>query len=142
MNVLIVEPGKVPYEADIDSGLKSMQAVVGGLIETFYPSADDPVVIICNEEGKINGMELNRAIYNEDGEMAEIMAGPFFMAGLGEEDFADLPPDMMAKYKEQFKHPEKFVLLAGEILAVKQPIPQQDKDAPDKGQPPKGGPEL
>lgn len=142
MNVLIVEPGKMPYEKDIPSGLASLQAIVGGLIEPYYPFAYDPVAIICNEEGKINGMDLNRAIYNEDGKMVEIMAGPFIMAGIGEQDFTDLPPGMMEKYKEKFKHPEAFRRLAGQIVVIKQPIPQQDKDAAEQGQPPKGGPEL
>lgn len=30
MKVLMVEPGKSPYAAEIESGLKSLQAAVGG----------------------------------------------------------------------------------------------------------------
>ncbi len=76
MKVLMVEPGKTPYEAELDGSLKSMQEAVGGDIEGYYPYAE-PVAIVCNDEGKINGLPLNRAIYNEDGEMIEIMAGTF-----------------------------------------------------------------
>ncbi len=89
MKVLMIEPGKAPYEAELDGSLKSMQEAVGGGIEGYYPYAE-PVAIVCNDEGKINGLPLNRAIYNQDGEMIEIMAGTFFIAGLGEESFADL----------------------------------------------------
>jgi len=89
LKVLMIEPGKAPYEAELDGSLKSMQEAVGGGIEGYYPYAE-PVAIVCNDEGKINGLPLNRAIYNQDGEMIEIMAGTFFIAGLGEESFADL----------------------------------------------------
>lgn len=129
MKVLMVEPGKTPYEAELDGSLKSMQEAVGGDIEGYYPY-EEPVVIVCNDEGKINGLPLNRAIYNKDGEMIEIMAGTFFMAGLGEEDFTDLPDYFIEQYKEQFKYPEKFVRLAGEIIAVKQPLPAEEKVLP------------
>ncbi len=37
MNVLVVEPEKTPYMADIGSDLKSMQDAVGGSIEAIYP---------------------------------------------------------------------------------------------------------
>ena len=129
MKVLMIEPGKTPYEAELDGSLKSMQEAVGGSIEGYYPYAE-PVAIVCNDEGKINGLPLNRAIYNQDGEMIEIMAGTFFIAGLGEESFADLPDHFMEQYKEQFKYPEKFFRLAGEIVAVKQPLPPEEKKQP------------
>ena len=129
MKVLMIEPGKVPYEAELDGSLESMQEAVGGGIEGYYPYAE-PVAIVCNDEGKINGLALNRAIYNEDGEMIEIMAGTFFMAGLGEESFTDLPDYFMEQYKEQFKYPEKFFRLADEIVAVKQPLPPEEKQQP------------
>ncbi|MDU5218680.1 MAG: YodL domain-containing protein [Blautia producta] len=127
--MLMIEPGKAPYEAELDGSLESMQKAVGGGIEGYYPYAE-PVAIVCNDEGKINGLPLNRAIYNEDGEMIEIMAGTFFMAGLGEESFTDLPDYFMDQYKEQFKYPEKFYRLAGEIVAVKQPLPPEEKQQP------------
>jgi len=129
LKVLMIEPGKAPYEAELDGSLKSMQEAVGGGIKGYYPYTE-PVAIVCNDEGKINGLPLNRAIYNEDGEMIEIMAGTFFMAGLGEESFTDLPDYFMEQYKEQFKYPEKFFRLAGEIVAVKQPLPPEEKQQP------------
>ena len=49
MKVLMVEPGKSPYAAEIESGLKSLQAAVGGDIQAVYPY-EDPVALICNAE--------------------------------------------------------------------------------------------
>ena len=68
MTVVLLEPGKMARVATIDSSLEGMQKVVGGLIEPFYPW-EEQVCIICNEEGKINGMPLNRAIYAEPEEI-------------------------------------------------------------------------
>ena len=38
MNVLMVEPGKAPYETQIGDDLQSMQAVVGGYIKPCIPT--------------------------------------------------------------------------------------------------------
>ncbi len=37
MNILIVEHGKQPYAKEISRGLESLQATVGGYIQTIYP---------------------------------------------------------------------------------------------------------
>ena len=66
--VLIVEPGKEPYVKEIDSGLESLQHEVGGYIEAIYPY-EDPIALVCNEEGKLEGLPLNRALRDEDGDI-------------------------------------------------------------------------
>lgn len=107
MKVLMVEPGKSPYAAEIESGLKSLQAAVGGDIQAVYPY-EDPVALICNEEGKLMGLPLNRALFDDDGHIYDIVSGNFLIVGLGEENFTDLSPDLMEKYGEQFKYPENL----------------------------------
>lgn len=129
MKVLMVEPGKSPYETEIEGGLESLQAAVGGDIQATYPF-DDLVGLICNDEGKLLGMPLNRALYDDGGRMYDIVAGNFLIVGLGEEDFIGLSPDLMEKFSEKFKYPEKFFRLAGEIVAVKQPLPPEEKQQP------------
>ena len=89
MNVLVVEPYKEPYEKDIEPGLESLQHEVGGDIECVYPF-DDPVGIICNDEGKLEGLPLNRSLRDEDGEIYDVVAGTFLVVGLGEESFEGL----------------------------------------------------
>ncbi len=78
MKVVYVEPNKVAEIRQIDSGLKAMQKVVGGYIEAIYPFADH-VAIVCNEEGKINGLDLNRRLADDKGDLYEIIAGTFFI---------------------------------------------------------------
>ena len=99
MKVLMVEPGKSPYAAEIESGLKSLQAAVGGDIQAVYPY-EDPVALICNDEGKLLGLPLNRPLW--DG--ADVLAGPGFLAGCDNEgNLTSLPQSTMDFYKEKFR---------------------------------------
>ena len=117
MKVLMVQPGEIPHETDIEPGLEALQAAVDGPIQAVYPY-EDPVALICNEEGKFLGLPLNRALRDDTGEIYDIIAGNFLITGLGEESFSDLPPDLLEKYKEQFLAPESFARIGGKILAV------------------------
>ncbi len=117
LTVLVVEPMKEPYVKEIDPGLHALQAEVGGDIAASYPF-DDPVGLVLNDEGKLIGLDLNRSLRNEHGEIYDIVAGTFLVVGLGPESFASLPPDMIRKYTEQFKRPELFASLGGQIVSV------------------------
>lgn len=64
ISVILVEPGKYPKLIEIEDTLEAMQSLVEGDIEEYMPFEDE-VAIICNEEGKMNGMPLNRAVYSE-----------------------------------------------------------------------------
>lgn len=108
MKVLMVEPHKNAYEADIGNELNAMQKVVGGSIEAAY-FFDDPVALVCNEEGKINGLELNRSVRNEDNEIMDIVAGTFFICGLNKDNFDSLTSEQMEKFKKMFFNPEIFM---------------------------------
>ena len=107
MKVLMVEPGKAAYEAEIGGSLDDMQKIVGGYIEVVYPY-EELVAIVCNEEGKIEGLPLNRALRDENGQIYDIIAGTFFICGLSEDNFASLAPEHMEKFKRQFRAPEIF----------------------------------
>ena len=126
MTVLVVEPRKEPYVKEIDPGLHSLQAEVGGDIGAAYPFRD-PVALVCNDEGKLIGLDLNRGLRDENGELYDIMAGTFLVVGLGEEDFASLSPELAQKYMEHFRQPEQFISLGGQIIAV--PV-EPEKDNP------------
>ncbi len=64
IRVVLLEPGKVARITEISHTLADMQSIVHGSIEAFYPFEEE-VCIICNEEGKLDGSALNRAIYAE-----------------------------------------------------------------------------
>ncbi len=128
MKILVVEPQKTPYEKEINGDLKSLQNEVGGFVEAVYPY-DDPVAIVCNEEGKMIGLDLNRALYGEDGQMYDIVAGTFFITGLGESDFASLSQELMEKYRKKFYSPEIFVWEGDNLKPIKMISDKQSERA-------------
>ena len=86
MNVLVVEPGRAPYEKEVH-GLTEMQAVVGGSIQAIYPY-QEPVAIVCNEEGLLLGLPFHRSVGGGYGGVV----GALFVRGLRDGDFCSLTP--------------------------------------------------
>ena len=97
IHVLVVEPEKQPYAKEIPSSLESLQHEVGGYIQATYPFAE-PVALICDEEGKLNGSPLNRALRDNEGHIYDIMAGTFLVVGLGEDHFTSLAPELVQRF--------------------------------------------
>lgn len=118
IKVILLQPGKLAKTAEIDASLEGMQrAVGGGLIEAVYPFEEE-VCLVCNEEGKINGMRPNRALYDEDHEMIDIICGPAFICDCSGEKFASLSDAQIEKYGKQFRYPETFFRTGDGIKAV------------------------
>ena len=134
IEVLLVEPGKYPKVIEISDDLETMQNMVGGYIEEYMPF-DDEVAIICNEEGKMNGEPLNRAIYDktkdkDDKEILDVIAGRFFVcsAPIDSERFKSLSIDEKQKYYDLFKYPEHFMIENNKIIAIPyKPINRQNE---------------
>ena len=123
MNVLMVEPGKAPYKTQIGDDLRSMQAEVGGYIQAVYPF-EQPVALVCNEHGKRDGLPFNRALRDSDGDIYDIVAGKFFIAGLGKSELTDLPHELAEQFAEQFRQPEMFLRMGDKIVAAPMPDEQ------------------
>ena len=69
---------------------------------------DDPVALVGNDESKLLGMAPNRLLKDANGTPYDILCGPFFICGLGKEDFTSLSPELIDKYTKMF---EKEMLL-------------------------------
>ena len=81
------------------------------------------MALIANESGKRDGLQLNRALRDSDGDIYDIIAGNFFIAGLGQNDFTDLPHELAEQFAEQFRQPEMFMRVDGKIVAT--PMPEE-----------------
>ena len=121
LSVLQISPGQYPKQVKIDNDLKTLQQAVGGSIGASYPFADDPVAIVYNDDGKLMGLPLNRALRDEDGQMYDAVAGTFLVVGLGEKDFASLTPELAQKYEQLFHQPEAFLKLGNRLLVLSVP---------------------
>lgn len=108
IRILHIQPGKYPEEKTIPHTLESLQAQVGGLIETVYPWPDRSVCLVCNDEGKLLQLPLNRVVP----ELDDAIAGNFFLCGLCDTedggDFCSLSPEDIKEFESRFHDPQLF----------------------------------
>ena len=101
MRILKVEPGKAPYAKEMEEGLKAIQREVEGLFQPL--SMGDGVILCCNDEGKLNGMQPNRRLGDD------IICGPFFLVGDDHAgSFCSLTEEQIQRYTQMFQEPEQF----------------------------------
>ena len=100
MKVLVVEPQKPCRVQEIES-LPDMQQLVGGDIEAVYPF-QELVAVVCNADGKLLGLPMNRPLLDKDYLPYDIIRGTFFVAGLGQEDFISLTDEQIQRYKSLY----------------------------------------
>ena len=81
--------------------LRSLQHAVQGLIELV--PLDRKTLLICNEEGKLQGMQGNRRLEN-----GSVIAGPFLIVRDGGSDFASLTDHQTELYMNKFKKPQEI----------------------------------
>ena len=87
IHVLYKAPGMPPEPREIPNTLEELQASVGGHIETLTIASD--AVIICNEEGRLQGLPYNCTFFGAD------FVGPILISGVDGEEFASLSPEAM-----------------------------------------------
>ena len=95
IDVLFKKPNRNPKKVTIENTLEAMQKLVGGRIEILQT---DDVLLVCNEEGKINNLEPNVVFRND------IIWGSFFIAGDDYEnaDFISISKKQYRKFARQF----------------------------------------
>lgn len=91
MQVMVYEPNKPAELRDIPNTLKACQQVVGGYIQTVHLTPE--LLIVCNEEGWIRGMQPNRLG----------LVGPFFVCTTAGEDF-DVLSEAQIRFLRRFLH--------------------------------------
>lgn len=117
LTVVKVEPQKPPEVVTIGSSLEALQAAVGGNIEVVCPY-DDMVGLMMNEEGKLRGMQLNRALKDEYGQIYDIIAGTFYVIGLGDEDFCSLTDQQIEDYLSKYEQPYLYMQMGKGIAEI------------------------
>ena len=82
-----------------------MQSIVGGLIQAISPFDHPEITLVCNDEVKLNRLRLNRALFDKDGNVVDIVAGTFFLcsAPADSENFESLTNERIEKYKKRFE---------------------------------------
>lgn len=101
MRVLYIEPGKYPKEITIPDTLKALQECVKGDIAICYPWSTDRACVVCNDAGKLNGMQPNRQYCKHD-----FLSGPFLVCGFRGENLIGLTDEQLSRYEELFHFPQ------------------------------------
>ena len=119
MRILVVEPERRPEVREIDGSLKSMQEVVGGWIQALFPF-DEPLALVCNDEGKLMNLPANRGLRDKNGQIYDIVCGTFFLCGAPSDSdhFTSLTPEQIERYRERFYTPEIFWGMDGRIVCL------------------------
>ena len=118
ITVIVVEPSKKPYVKEIENTLKSLQHEVDGYIQAVYPWENDLVGLIVDEEAKLTGKQLNRALQDETRNIYDIVAGTFLIVGLSEDDFCSLNNEQIEKFSRLFQTPELFIMGEDGIIVL------------------------
>ena len=107
IKVLMVEPGKHPKVTTLKDSLNDLQQAVSigadyqGLIEIISIGNGD--CILCNEEGKLIGLEGNRRLGRD------ILVGVFYILSEDEDgNLVSLTEEKIKHYTEMFWNPETF----------------------------------
>ncbi len=119
MRVLVIEPELRPEVREINDSLKAMQEIIGGLIQPVYPF-EDSVALVCNDEGKLMNLPINRALRDENGQIFDIIFGTFFLCGAppDSDHFTSLTPEQIERYQKRFHTPEMFWNMDGRIVCL------------------------
>lgn len=118
IKVVLAEPGKKAKVTEIENTLENLQKIVGGYIECVYPFEDN-VGIICNEEGKLIGLEPNRVLRDDNGNAVDIIFGTFIITGLTEDDFGSLTDEQAEYYLDIFRAPEIILRTGNGFVSLK-----------------------
>lgn len=112
-----MEPQKQPYTTGLGNDLKSLQVAVGGMIQVIYPFDDPGINLVCNDEGKLLSLPLNRGLrHPETGELYDVISGNFFLCGDdGEGEFCSLTEEQIKKYSALYHTPETFLMMEGKL---------------------------
>lgn len=86
MRAVYKQPGHVPEIIDLDNELVPIQGFIGGYIETV--PLDGDFLLICNEEGKLLGLEPN--IFLIAGTSVDEIVGPILVVKNNGEEFGEL----------------------------------------------------
>lgn len=105
IKAIMVEPNKRPCVVELNNDLDSLQKAVSigapnqGLIEFVY--LEDNISILCNEEGKLIGLEPNRRLGDD------ILCGVFYVVAENDEgELISLTKEQQDHYAKRFETPD------------------------------------
>ncbi len=99
IRVLMCPANGEPYLTNIQNELRPVQKAVGGYIEVVTISEKPKVILVCNEEGRLMGLPLNKSLPNPQlfGLEEWNIVGDCFFCGTRGSEFANLPESLRSQ---------------------------------------------
>ena len=107
IKVVAVRPRTAPKVIEIENELEPMQEFVGGYIEILdrVYIGGKRFVLVCNEEGKLNDLPLGRVLFDDDGNLIDLIYGNFFITKEDGEEFGSLDDEEIEIVLKKFERP-------------------------------------
>ncbi len=118
LTCVLCEPGKKAKITTVADSLRSLSEAVGGPIEIVPAFDERDVVIVCNRDGKIDFLRPCRALCDKDGNVDDVVFGPFLILGSKDDLTVSLTPEQAERYCDLFSFPERFVSVNGATRAI------------------------
>lgn len=110
ISVLLVDILEEPYFTSVRNNLYEYRRIVQGNIEIVSCPDLENIDIICNDEGKMMKLPLNRSL-TDNHEVYDVVAGTMILAtGNSEGETIGLDADALYKGYEWFRLPQLFIL--------------------------------
>ena len=79
------------YIGSIENTLKAHQAYVGGMIQAVHITPE--IIVICNDEGKLRQLPLNRALLGDSSQVIDYFVGNILCVRHNIDEFANIEPE-------------------------------------------------
>ena len=111
MKVLMIRPRRHPVELEIEDTLEAMYEALECDTITASDPWEEPMALVTDDNGFFSNKQPCRYVK----ELEQPIMGNFFLCGISGEDFADLPADLMKRFKERFWKPELIGVVGGRL---------------------------
>ena len=118
MQILVVEPRKAPCLREVEGS--DFHSILGGDYSVTHPFGPE-VALLCREGGRESGLEWNRALYNGRGQVYDVIAGTFLVAGMDGDKITSLPDDLANKYNRRFQTIEVYAQVGDRTVMFQVP---------------------
>lgn len=130
IKVVYCKPNERAQIIETSNDYASLCDLLGYDISTTMELITNKIVIVYNDEGKLDGSKPNRAIFQEDKltdfktkhkhQFIDFIAGSFIICGLNEDgELISLSEKQLSQYLKLFLYPEEISMVETGILIVR-----------------------
>ena len=101
LRIVVVSPGMFPEERLIPGSLENFREIVEGNIEVTTDDRLPGMLVVINEECKLNNLRYCRKIFTNG--YPDYIFGTFFVVGNGKDDFVSLTESQVLQVRKRFR---------------------------------------